>query len=572
MNNFQKIIAIFYAFIKQFPFNFFIIFILLCIEAIVAVSSVLFIIPLADFMLDPQLSNPSIITTYISNGLSKFSINPDIISFSLFFILSNFIKGILDVFIRYWILVLKYSVFRQIILKSLNSIMNANWSFFTRNDQGKLLNSLQREASNVSDTMSQMATQFSQIVQVIIYLVLPMILNPVMTFSTILLVLIFAIPFLFFHGIGYRLGLKNTSTANTMISNLAETLSSMRLILSFSSKEIELQRNRKSIDNHFSASVKSQTFIAAIGFMFQPLAITAAIISIGIALSQNTPLTEIVAILWSLLRAMPLISRMLQTNISISNFIPSYEQLERLTTLANSSRLNLGKNNLKGFNKNLKIENISFKYKESPLILNNVTMNIKIGSITGLCGHSGAGKSTLIDIILRLQNPDAGTIKVDGQNLMLTEMKQYRDYIGYVPQDPRLFNISVRDNIKWANSNATEEEIMQSLSYANALDFVNELPNGIDTLVGESGGQLSGGQRQRITIARALIRHPKLLILDEATSSLDVHAQEEILNTLLKLKNNMAILLITHQPQMLKHADAIYKLEGGMILKVDEIS
>lgn len=572
MNNFKKIFIVFCKFIKQFPLYFSAIFGLLSIESFIAILSILCLVPLADFMLDPQLTNPNGITVFISDLLLYLSIEPNLIVFSSLFVISNIIKGVVDILLRYLILVIKYSVFKKIALKTLFCFMNANWSFFIEHDQGKLLNSLQKEISNISDTMAQMATQLSLVVQIVIYLTLPMILNPLMTISTIILISIFALPFLALHHLGYKLGLDNTVTANRMVSNLTETLSSIRLILSFSSQDVELLRNQNSINAHFQASVKSQTFVAAVGFMFQPIAISAAILSVGIALSQNTPLTEIVAILWSLLRGMPLISRLLQTNINISNFLPSYDQLEELSVLANDSRLKSGKNNLKGFNKNLKIENISFKYKESPLILHNVTMNIKIGSITALCGHSGAGKSTLIDIILGLQNPDTGTLKVDGQNLMLTEMKQYRDYIGYVPQDPRLFNISVRDNIKWANSNATEEEIMQSLSYANALDFVNELPNGIDTLVGESGGQLSGGQRQRITIARALIRHPKLLILDEATSSLDVHAQEEILNTLLKLKNNMAILLITHQPQMLKHADAIYKLEGGMILKVDEIN
>ena len=157
--------------------------------------------------------------------------------------------------------------------------------------------------------------------------------------------------------------------------------------------------------------------------------------------------------------------------------------------------------------------------------------------MTALVGESGSGKSTITDLILGLQIPSSGQVLID--NIPLSEYQQnsFRERIGYVPQEPILFHMSIRENLLWANEIANEDELWTALKMSNAENFVKQLPQGIDTVVGDRGGRLSGGQRQRIALARALVRKPELIILDEATSNLDVLTEEKIVNTVLKLVN-----------------------------------
>lgn len=527
--------------------------------------SVTTIIPLADLIFDPELKNPNRYTVWIINVFQNVNIAPGLYSFAALFIVSNFIKALIDVLLRYFTLYLKYSVVKHMMLNTLLSFMRARWSFFTRHNQGKLLNSLQKELTNVGDTMGHMATQMSQIIQLSIYSILPFFISVQMTLVTFGLAVVFAVPFLVLHRFGYRLGKANTSTANAMMGTLAETLASMRVILSFSAQESELQRNRDRVNDHMLASIRSQTFIAAIGYIFQPFAMTAVMIAVMISISNGTTVAEIAAVIWSLIRAMPVLSRMLQTNINISNFLPSYEQIEELTLAAQAIPEPSGKAKFPGLKKSINAANLHYSYDGVNPTINDISFTLNKGEITAFCGLSGSGKSTLIDVLLGLQHPSKGHVMIDDANIDTLDKNSYRLRLGYVPQDTHLFNLSIRENLKWANPNASEEEIINALKQAHAYEFASQLPNGLDSPVGERGSLLSGGQRQRITLARALIRKPDLLILDEATSALDLPAQKAIKETLKALKNDMAILLIAHQHHFLEIADFVYVLDKGVI-------
>lgn len=566
MSQFRKIIDVFSHFCRQFPLYFIAIFAVLIIEAIVAIISVATVIPLADLILDSELKNPNRYTIWIIGLLEHLNITPGLFSFALLFIISNFLKAFIDIFLKYFTLYLKYSVFKHMMLNTLSSFMKANWSFFTRNDQGKLLNTLQKELTNVGDTMGHMATQMSQFIQVLIYGLLPFFISASMTLWTFSLVIVFALPFLLLHRMGYSLGKANTNTANSMMSTLTETLSAMRIILSFSTHDIELKRNRDRINDHMQASIISQTFLSGIGYLFQPLAMTAVMIAMTISISNGTTVSEIAAIIWSLIRAMPVLSRMLQTNINISNFLPSYEQIEYLTNAAESAQETKGTKKVKILNGNISAKNLYFSYDGTTPTLKNVSFTLSKGKIIAFCGLSGSGKSTLVDLMLGLQHPSKGELTIDGINLNKLDKHQYRSCIGYVPQDGMLFNLSIRDNLLWANPLASNADIITALKQAHAYEFVSKLPNNIDTYVGERGGLLSGGQRQRITLARALIRKPDLLILDESTSALDLPAQELIKKNLHELSDKMAILLITHQRSFIDIADYVYILENGSLV------
>ena len=213
----------------------------------------------------------------------------------------------------------------------------------------------------------------------------------------------------------------------------------------------------------------------------------------------------------------------------------------------------------------ISLEHIEFRYDpERPLVLNNLSLTIPAGSITAIVGSSGAGKSTVADLVNGLLSPVAGRVLIDGNELVPQAVRAWRRHVGYVAQDTVLFHDTVRANLQWANPDATGQEMRDSLTLA-AAEFVFDLPQGLDTTVGDRGMLLSHGQRQRIALARALLRKPGLLILDEATSSLDLENEKRILDAIEHLRGRTTVLLIAHRNSAIQRAEPIYVLENGTV-------
>lgn len=212
----------------------------------------------------------------------------------------------------------------------------------------------------------------------------------------------------------------------------------------------------------------------------------------------------------------------------------------------------------------LRFNDVSFAYDKTPIVT-GACLNIPAGQVTVLIGPSGAGKTTLIDLVCRLIEPSKGQITVDGVPLDEINVRAWRSLLGYVPQETTLFHDTVSNNISLGDPAIDRSKIEQSLRRADAWDFIAGLPNGMDTVVGERGSRFSGGQRQRLAIARALVRKPRLLILDEATVALDPQTEESICDTLRALAGDLTIFAISHQPAILKIADNVYEIENGCI-------
>lgn len=217
----------------------------------------------------------------------------------------------------------------------------------------------------------------------------------------------------------------------------------------------------------------------------------------------------------------------------------------------------------------LELINLSFVYPEQQAIavLDGINLNIKPGEKVGVVGHSGAGKSTLVGLLLGFFEPTNGTILLNGESTLEHGPAFIRGFSSYVPQDTNLFNRSVRENILYARPDADDKSISLALEQAQATEFIQQLPQQLDTIIGERGVKLSGGQRQRIAIARAIIQNAPLLILDEATSALDSVSEQAIQKALYELMQNRTSIVIAHRLSTLKHLDKIIVLEGGKIVE-----
>ena len=211
----------------------------------------------------------------------------------------------------------------------------------------------------------------------------------------------------------------------------------------------------------------------------------------------------------------------------------------------------------------VEFRNMTFGYDSHKPVLQDINLHVKSGEMIGLVGHSGAGKSTMINLVCRFYAPDSGGIYIDGEDITKIRLEDLRRQIGVVLQEPFLFSGSIAENISYAKPDATMEEIIAAAKAANAHEFIVKFPDGYDAEVGERGGQLSGGERQRISIARAILHNPRILILDEATSSVDVQTEKKIQQAIDRLVQNRTTFAIAHRLSTLRSADRLFVIEKG---------
>ena len=216
----------------------------------------------------------------------------------------------------------------------------------------------------------------------------------------------------------------------------------------------------------------------------------------------------------------------------------------------------------------IKFQNVSFSYpKTQAEAIKNINISIDGGSIAALVGHSGAGKSTIINLLPRFYDPNKGEVSIDGQNIDSVTLSSLRKSISMVSQDIILFDDTVRANIAYANMSASKEQIKKACDYAAASDFIEELPNSYETIIGENGVRLSGGQKQRISIARAFLKNSPIILLDEATSSLDAESEEKVQTAVMNLTKNKTTLVIAHRLSTIIRADKIIVMKQGKIVE-----
>jgi subfamily B ATP-binding cassette protein MsbA len=216
---------------------------------------------------------------------------------------------------------------------------------------------------------------------------------------------------------------------------------------------------------------------------------------------------------------------------------------------------------------NIEFKDVSFSYDHETPVLKNVSLQIKAGQVSALVGPTGAGKSSIIGLIPRFYDPNSGVITVDGIDVKTLQQKSLRNQMSFVLQETVLFHASVWQNIAYGKPNCTRGEIIKAAELANAMEFIEKLPNGLDTILGERGMTLSGGQRQRIAIARAVIRNTPILILDEPTSGLDSASEQLVFEAMDRLMSGKTVVVIAHRLSTIQKADVIFVIKDGEIVE-----
>lgn len=293
---------------------------------------------------------------------------------------------------------------------------------------------------------------------------------------------------------------------------------------------------------------------------------TVVFVAIGVF---SLPTTELLVLVFVFARLLPRMTSLQEKVHAIAGELPAFDavlDLER--RCLESAELRSGRVVTQFLERQIRVEGVTYTYpgQKSPVVA-SLDLNIAAGATTAIVGPSGAGKTTIADLLMGLLEPQAGSVLVDETPLTAETMASWRGQIGYVSQEPLLFHDTIRANLVWARPGATDHELWEALRLAAADAFVAAMPEGLETIVGDRGGLMSGGERQRLSLARALLRRPRLLVLDEATSSLDSENETRIQTAIDRLHTRVTIVIIAHRLSTIRHADVIHVIDAGQVVE-----
>ncbi len=455
--------------------------------------------------------------------------------------------------------------------KSFNAMLEARWEWLTTQKKSDMSNLLVTEIGRLGSALMFSVRFIVSAFSIAAYIIVAFSLSFPLTLAAMVLGggLFFAMRRQ--HKLAHDQG-KLLSIANRQVQQTVEEgLAGIKLIkiLRSENRQSQLMLEIRSLLR--KRSLQFTHLNAAMTFIFQILValFMVTLLYIGVTTFDLTlPTLLILVLIFS--RLSPQI-REVQTQINnilhSDSVLSNYTNLMRDAGAAREETLSQNLGDKIQFNKSIKLSGVSFSYRTRGIpSLRDIDIEIPSRQTTAIMGTSGSGKSTLADLIMGLLTPDAGTIEIDGVLLDKKNRLNWRKSIAYMPQDVFLFHDTIRNNLLWADENATDEDLEKALKFASA-DFVFNLPEQLDTVVGDAGQRLSGGEKQRIALARAMIQKPELIILDEATSALDIENEARIRDTIDKLHDAITVIVIGHRLPTLENSDQLIILEDGRVKK-----
>jgi ABC-type multidrug transport system fused ATPase/permease subunit len=457
-------------------------------------------------------------------------------------------------------------------METYKGLLQANWGFFMKKRKSDLVNSLTTELGRVSGGTNMFLQLITSAVFTIIQIGVAFWLSPSMTIFVIAAGFILAFFSRSFIMKSRKIGDQTTEITKNYLAGITDHFNGIKDIKSNSLEEPRHEWLREwcgTIKREQEEKLKVRTNSQLVYKVTSAVLIAAFLfVSVSLFKSQSQQLLIIILIfsrLWPRFTG-------IQSNLEqIASTIPAFHsiiQLQNECTKAHELSLESSTTEIRPllFNHRIECKSVSFKYDNTDS-LKDINISIPSNRMSAIVGPSGAGKSTLIDILMGLNRPERGEVLIDGIPLTAKNLLSLRKSISYVPQDPFLFNASIRENLQMIQPEATDEDIWEALQFSSAAEFVMNLPEGLDTLIGDRGIRLSGGERQRIVLARAILKKPSILILDEATSALDSENEAKIQEAIERLKGKMTIIVIAHRLSTIRNADQVIVLDKGRVIQ-----
>ena len=541
---------------------------LMVFAGVIQATSVLGILPIVDILLNQDPNQYNAVTKAIANQFVKYNLPVNIISLGVFYLFLILVRSSIQYLQRYVTTRKIHEILRQMILDEYKSFLNASWSFFQNKEYGTLANTLVRETEKANLGFESLARMIATFVTVLCYAVLLLLISWELTLVVLLATVLLLAPTLLVNKYVYTIRMLHTEASNIFQGKMYDTLNALKLITGFAKKEDTLKEAEPSIRTQEKTAVKFvmvRVFLSLIG---EPVGIILVIVSGMIGLSYlDLQIATLTAFLYSINRLAVESQTFIVERNNVAASLPSFEQIDSLKKESELLKEKSTGKKINSFSSGIYLTDLSFSYNGKENVLSNINIDIPKGSMVAVVGHSGSGKSTLIDLIMGFYFSQKGDLRVDKNNINEISLRDWRMLLGYIPQQPFLFNTSIKNNLLWANNNARDSDVEHACRLANAEKFISTLDGKYDALVGERGVKISGGEAQRICLARALIRKPKVLILDEATSSLDSHSELLIKESIENLTGETTIICIAHRLSTIQSADRIYYLEAGKIIE-----
>lgn len=446
--------------------------------------------------------------------------------------------------------------------------------YFQQQKKGDLLSVISNDVQEVENSVvTSIQVIFRDPATIIAYFILLFVISPQLMLFTLVFIPVSGI---IISTISRRLKRESVSS-QTLLGNIMsiteETIGGSKIIRAFNAEGL-LRKKFAEENNRFRQLAKSilnlRELAAPVTETFS-IAVVVGIMIYGgsLVLSEQSGLSasEFIAFIALYSQMLPPAKNISAAVTSIQRGLAAGERALRIIDEPIEIKEASDAISISSFNESIEFRNVSFGYEEKRFALNNICVTIPKGKVIALVGPSGSGKTTLADLLPRFYDPTEGAILVDGVDIRKYRLKDLRGLIGIVSQEPVLFHDTVFNNLVFGMEGATEESVVQAARVANAHDFITRMPQGYQTIIGDRGGKLSGGEKQRLTIARAVLKNPPILILDEATSSLDTESERLVQDALYRLMQQRTSLVIAHRLSTIQNADEILVLRKGKLVE-----
>ncbi|MGM8211560.1 ABC transporter ATP-binding protein [Virgibacillus sp. W0430] len=532
-------------------------------------------------LLVPMLSITGIVDVNLSSipFLHKLSFLKELpISTALPLLLSGFVLLITVQHLLYRQMAIRNTVIHQGFLRYLRtetyrSVLYSNWDFFIKRRNSDIINLLRTEINRTATGITSLLKFFATFIFTTIQIALAFFLSAKIT----ALVLLCGTLLLLFNRRFFKkslaLGKRNYTLGKDYVAGVSEQINGIKDV---KSNTLEASRMKwfLSITEKMQNEQVNYTKLRMTSQLYYKIAsaiLIATFIYAAVLLFQ-TEGAQLLLIIVIFSRLWPIIADIQASIEKIATNIPAFEAVKSLQTESmRAKEIDASSSNREQYplNSTITCQHVFFRYdKQRDLYaLKDINIVLRANEMTAIVGRSGAGKSTLIDVVMGLNEPEKGFFLIDGKPLKKDDLIAWRRSISYVSQEPFLFHATIRENLSLVKSSATEEQMWEALAFSSAAEFVKKLPHGLDTLIGDQGLKLSGGERQRLVLARAILRNPSILVLDEATSSLDTENEAKIQAALDRLKGKMTVIVIAHRLSTIRNADQVIVLDEGRVIQ-----
>ncbi len=519
-----------------------------------------------------QTGRGSAAMTFIHNFLAGLGITPNLPNLILVVVVFFSLKTLLSFaalsYAGYAIAHVSTALRRKLI----KALFSTRWRFYTQMQPGRVASIISGDAGNAGMAYFIAAQVMAFSIQGVIYAIVAFMIDWRLALLGIAVGVGIAASLNWLVSVAKRAGYKRsdrTSDLTIFITDLMNNIKPLKTMDRYDRLVAEMGQILKRLRKALITREVARQGLSQGSELLITLALGAGVyLAVTVV---NVSLAELVVLGIVFFQVISIINKLQKFLQQAAEYEAAYIRTEQLIEQANEQRETHAGTLAPILDKECRFEGVTFAHDKAPIV-RNVSFVIEKGSITVLQGQSGAGKTTLIDLLTGLHTPNKGAITLDGVSLADIDIRQWRQSIGYVPQELNLLHTTIRDNLVLGQTEISDADIEEALDQAGARDFIMAMPNGLDTEVGSMGSRLSGGQRQRIALARALVTRPKLLILDEVTSALDPETEKSICEKIVGLHGRYTIVAITHRPIWTEIATHLYKVERGSVVRINRSS